>query len=97
MNGCYLVTPPESQGLAPHWDDVDVFVLQMEGTKMWKLHERTESENQYPLTSSGDINFKDIDDAKLIMQCTLNPGDLLYFPRGTVEPFFPIHFIFPIL
>ena len=35
---CYM-TPPGSQGLAPHWDDVDVFVIQCEGTKHWVVHE----------------------------------------------------------
>ncbi len=34
---CYI-TPVNSQGLAPHYDDVEVFVLQLEGTKAWKLY-----------------------------------------------------------
>lgn len=34
--GCnaYL-TPPGSQGFAPHSDDIDAFVLQMEGSKRY--------------------------------------------------------------
>ena len=31
------LTPANTQGLAPHWDDVDVFVLQTEGSKSWNL------------------------------------------------------------
>ena len=31
------MTPPHSQGLPPHYDDVEVFVLQTEGTKTWRL------------------------------------------------------------
>lgn len=27
-----------TQGFAPHYDDVDTFILQIEGTKYWKLH-----------------------------------------------------------
>lgn len=31
-------TPPNAQGFAPHFDDIEAFVLQMEGTKHWKLN-----------------------------------------------------------
>lgn len=31
------LTPKNTQGLAPHYDDVEVFVLQTEGTKIWHL------------------------------------------------------------
>lgn len=36
--GCnaYL-TPPGRQGFAPHSDDIDAFILQLEGTKRWVL------------------------------------------------------------
>lgn len=34
--GCnaYL-TPAASQGFAPHWDDIDAFIVQLEGRKRW--------------------------------------------------------------
>ncbi|XP_019617148.1 PREDICTED: bifunctional lysine-specific demethylase and histidyl-hydroxylase MINA-like [Branchiostoma belcheri] len=32
------MTPPGSQGLAPHYDDVEVFILQLEGRKHWRLY-----------------------------------------------------------
>ncbi|KAK2727283.1 hypothetical protein QYM36_007952 [Artemia franciscana] len=32
------ITPPGTQGLAPHYDDVEVFILQLEGSKHWKLY-----------------------------------------------------------
>ena len=37
--GCnaYL-TPAHCQGFAPHFDDVDAFILQVEGTKRWRLY-----------------------------------------------------------
>jgi hypothetical protein len=34
---CYI-TPPNSQGLAPHHDDVEVFILQLQGSKNWLLY-----------------------------------------------------------
>lgn len=32
------LTPPNSQGFAPHYDDIEAFVLQIEGEKHWKLY-----------------------------------------------------------
>jgi len=32
------LTPPGSQGFAPHYDDIEAFVLQLEGKKRWKLY-----------------------------------------------------------
>ena len=36
-SSAYL-TPPRTQGLAPHHDDVEVFILQTEGSKTWRLY-----------------------------------------------------------
>lgn len=32
------LTPPGSQGFAPHYDDIEAFVIQIEGRKHWKLY-----------------------------------------------------------
>lgn len=32
------LTPPNSQGFAPHYDDIEAFILQLEGRKHWKLY-----------------------------------------------------------
>ena len=32
------LTPPGSQGFAPHYDDIEAFVIQLEGKKHWKLY-----------------------------------------------------------
>lgn len=32
------LTPPGSQGFAPHYDDIEAFILQLEGRKHWKLY-----------------------------------------------------------
>ena len=38
----YLIrylTPPGTQGFAPHYDDIEAFVLQLEGKKHWKVYQ----------------------------------------------------------
>lgn len=32
------LTPPGTQGFAPHYDDIEAFVLQLEGKKRWRLY-----------------------------------------------------------
>jgi len=74
------ITPAESQGLAPHCDDVEIFVLQLEGKKTWKLYEPH-------VKLSRDYTQDLLQDAigEPIYECTLEPGDMLYFPRGTIH------------
>ncbi len=81
--GCnaYL-TPPASQGLAPHWDDVDVFILQLEGRKDWNLFLLPDDQS-LPRDYSKDLDINDLGEPDL--RVTLNPGDLLYFPRGVIH------------
>jgi len=77
-SNCYI-TPPNSQGLAPHHDDVEVFVLQLQGSKTWLLYPPVD-----PLapSCSGDLPRSILGEPT---ELTLHPGDLLYFPRGTVH------------
>jgi lysine-specific demethylase/histidyl-hydroxylase NO66 len=74
------LTPPSSQGLAPHYDDVEVFIFQTEGTKRWRLWL-----NDKPLrdTCSHDIprHLLPGESAEFV----LHPGDILYMPRGTIH------------
>lgn len=77
------LTPPNSQGFAPHYDDIEAFVLQIEGKKLWKLY-APRTENEFlPRVSSG--NFKPDEIGKPILERTLEAGDLMYFPRGTIH------------
>ncbi|OQR93116.1 nucleolar protein [Achlya hypogyna] len=74
------LTPPNAQALAPHHDDVDVFVFQTQGSKNWKLYAPL-----VPLAGehSGDFTQEMIGEPT--MELTLNEGDLLYFPRGIIH------------
>jgi ribosomal protein L16 Arg81 hydroxylase len=78
-SNCYI-TPPNSQGLAPHNDDVDVFILQLEGRKQWRLYEPLQ---ELALQHSGDLSHDEI--GSPTHNLTLEAGDFLYFPRGVIH------------
>lgn len=59
-----------------HWDDHDVLILQLEGSKKWEVYETT---NDHPLNRKFD---QPEDPTKLAWSGCLNKGDVLYIPRG---------------
>jgi ribosomal protein L16 Arg81 hydroxylase len=76
------VTPRNSQGFPPHFDAHDVFVLQVEGAKSWRLYPAWEA------MPGGMEDNKPIPRALLgapLRECRLTAGDLLYIPRGYVH------------
>ncbi|XP_039077932.1 ribosomal oxygenase 2 isoform X4 [Hyaena hyaena] len=73
------ITPAGSQGLPPHYDDVEVFILQLEGEKHWRLYQPT-----VPLAREYSVEAEDRI-GRPAHEFTLKPGDLLYFPRGTIH------------
>uniref|UniRef100_A0A3P8VBB7 Bifunctional lysine-specific demethylase and histidyl-hydroxylase n=1 Tax=Cynoglossus semilaevis TaxID=244447 RepID=A0A3P8VBB7_CYNSE len=73
------ITPQESQGLPAHYDDVEVFILQLEGQKQWRLYEPT-----VPLSAEYSVESEDRI-GRPTHQILLKAGDLLYFPRGTIH------------
>lgn len=77
------LTPPNSQGFAPHYDDIEAFVLQVEGRKRWRLYAPPQSTDVLARTSSG--NYKQEELGQPLFDAVLEPGDILYFPRGTVH------------
>ncbi|TRY71937.1 hypothetical protein TCAL_11489 [Tigriopus californicus] len=77
------LTPPGTQGFAPHYDDVEVFILQLEGKKRWRLYEPRTQNEKLPRFSS--TNFKQNEIGSPIMDIVLEAGDMLYFPRGTIH------------
>jgi len=81
-SNCYL-TPKGSGGFAPHYDDVDVFLLQTEGAKQWKLY--ADSKMGIRLARDSSVNFHEKDIGKPSHEFVLEKGDLLYMPRGTIH------------
>lgn len=73
------ITPPDSQGLPAHYDDVEVFILQLEGQKQWRLYKPI-----VPLAADYSIVTEETL-GTATHDITLKAGDLLYFPRGTIH------------
>jgi ribosomal protein L16 Arg81 hydroxylase len=74
-----LLTPANKRGLAPHSDQTDVFVVQLAGTKHWRVWPVPEARKGDALSysASGD------ELGPPITETTLSPGDILYLPNGT--------------
>ena len=83
--GCNVyVTPANSQGFAPHYDDIDAFVLQIEGAKRWRVYEPFEDET-HPRTSSRNFTQEEIATQRVVFDDVLEAGDFLYLPRGWIH------------
>jgi hypothetical protein len=68
------ITPTQEQTFFQHWDDHDVFVVQLSGIKHWDIYEATVDKPLYGMI--------DCPVTKKILTVTLEPGSMLYIPRG---------------
>lgn len=83
VHGNLYLTPSNSQGFAPHFDAHEVFVLQLEGVKHWRL---LGAGCDLPLASdAADRQRRPFDEPR---EVRLEAGDLLYIPRGHVHEAF---------
>ena len=73
------LTPASSQGLGVHYDTHDVFILQLAGSKHWRLYD---APLRLPLESQ-PFDQLDVNPGPLSQQIDLHAGDLIYLPRGT--------------
>lgn len=82
------ITPEGSQGLAPHYDNVDVFIIQLEGTKLWNVWKPLKNVNKLPAgEASGDFCEENdlTPDQYEKHDILMEKGDMLYFPRGFIH------------
>ena len=77
------VTPPQSTGFDDHYDVHDVFVVQVEGEKRWRIREPVWP---VPLRDQPWDEHKDSVAAAAaeepLEEFVMTPGDVLYLPRG---------------
>ena len=83
--GCNIYyTPAGTQGFAPHYDDIEAFIIQLEGQKRWRMYKPVDRlGGTLPRMSSGNFDQNQIGEP--VLDIILSPGDMLYFPRGWIH------------
>ncbi len=87
--GCHVhtnlyLTPPGAQGFAAHYDTHEVFVLQIDGDKHWRLYGAA---RELPVANE-EATIPKEQLGSPTQEAFLQPGDLLYMPRGHVHEAF---------
>lgn len=78
------ITPSTARGLTAHSDEHDVCILQITGTKIWHLYH---SPIKLPCNKNHQIkDFPSLGEPDFTVE--LQPGDLLYIPRGLIHQAF---------
>ncbi len=74
-------TPANAQGFKVHYDSHDVFVMQVRGTKHWKLY-NTPVELPY---RRDEFRPNEVPVGEVTREFDLSPGDWVYIPRGVMH------------
>jgi bifunctional lysine-specific demethylase and histidyl-hydroxylase NO66 len=75
------LTPSGNQGFPIHYDNHDVFVMQVSGAKAWRLYGVPV---EIPFRGE-QFQLGQHDPGAVTQQFTLNPGDCVYVPRGMMH------------
>lgn len=75
------LTPPSAQGFHTHYDNHDVFVLQVEGEKRWRLYGTPVTT---PYRGEGFERGK-YDQGEVTGEFVMKAGDCAYIPRGLMH------------
>lgn len=78
------LTPANAQGFRRHYDAHDVFVVQIEGEKLWRVYD-TRVELPLPGEPFDAREHPADPDAKPAMEFLLEAGDVFYLPRGVMH------------
>lgn len=76
------LTPAHASGFAPHYDTHEVFVLQIAGTKSWRIYPPP---LKHPHRSQPFCPDRYALPSAPLLEADLAAGDLLYLPRGHVH------------
>lgn len=79
-SGNLFITPPRSKGFSLHFDNTDVFFVQLAGVKRWRVYapilEAPMKANHPELEKSAKLRRTPL------LDVYLRPGDVMYVPRG---------------
>lgn len=86
---CYL-TPPNGHAVEAHADDRDVLVIQVRGQKTWKVYKKVPVKFPFEREQVGKNGvevpaFVLNGDLCFGKEVVMNPGDVMYMPRGFVH------------
>ena len=69
----------------PHWDVMDVLVVQVHGNKRWRIW-NAQTSNPVELADRPKVDFSIAPDQEIVMA----PGDVLFIPRASpTQPLYP--------
>ncbi|MBD0335799.1 MAG: transcription factor jumonji jmjC domain-containing protein, partial [Cyanobacteria bacterium Co-bin13] len=71
-------SPAQQQGLTCHYDTHEIFILQIDGAKEWFVYPET---MPFPTEALRALP-QEPPQASPYLKCVLQPGDVLYIPRG---------------
>ena len=83
VQGNLYCSSKRRQGFAAHFDTHDVFAVHVEGTKTWHIYEgRADNPIAHPMFKTLGREHHEKAKGNLLMDVKMEPGDLLYLPRG---------------
>lgn len=83
IQGNLYCSSKRRQGFAAHFDTHDVYAVHVEGTKTWHIYEGVATDPiAHPMFKTLGREHHEKAKGKLLMDVKMEPGDLLYLPRG---------------
>jgi hypothetical protein len=76
------ITPAGQRGLQKHYDTHDVFVLQVAGSKRWRIYETL---TPLPLEGTPFLRGQVLSTDEVVDELVVKAGDTLYVPRGCMH------------
>lgn len=86
VNTTAFLTPPDAANISAHYDNQDFFVLQISGSKRWRLWPRAEDKSAVSGEQSTDLPGEvTVSNDRLAADLELSAGDTLFVPRGMIH------------
>ncbi|KAL9642751.1 hypothetical protein ABK040_009828 [Willaertia magna] len=80
----YLTPKGGSQGFAPHYDDIEALLVQLEGKKHWRIYAPLDGAQFLNRFSSKNFTQEELEGYQ-VFDIILEPGDLLYICKGVIH------------